>query len=192
MTDVSAPTASKPKSVAGWVFGGLSFIPLFGVLFGIVAIVIGVFRRTRGQVYLGIAGILFSVVLYSGIFYFGFIAKTGPFAALKVREVPQLIKTDAGQIALYKGQHGKLPDALSDLGKPSEKNLFFVTDPCGNEIQIYQARGRPLRIDQRRAGRRIWDVRRYYGIVLIAWKLAARRADADQAHSAAMTTGPRP
>ena len=135
MTDVSAPTAPKPKSVAGWVFGGLSFIPMFGVLFGIVAIVIGVVKKTKGQIYLGIAGILFSVLLYGGIFYFGFVAKTGPFADLKVKQVSQLIKMDAGQIALYKGQHGKLPDALSDLGKPSEKNLFFVTDPWGTKFK---------------------------------------------------------
>jgi hypothetical protein len=100
MTDVSAPTAPKPKSVAGWVFGGLSFIPMFGVLFGIVAIVIGVVKKTKGQIYLGIAGILFSVLLYGGIFYFGFVAKTGPFADLKVKQVSQLIKLDAGQIVL--------------------------------------------------------------------------------------------
>jgi hypothetical protein len=135
MTDASAPAAPKPKSAAGWVFGGLSFIPLFGVLFGIVAIVIGAVKKTRGQIYLGIAGILFSVLLYGGIFYFGFIATTGPFAALKVREVPQLIKTDAGQIALYKSQHGKLPEILSDLGKPSEKNLFFTADPWGTKFK---------------------------------------------------------
>src|ERR1700689_4809076 len=116
MTDVSAPTAPKPKSVAGWVFGGLSFIPLFGVLFGIIAIVIGVVKRTRGQVYLGIAGILFSVLLYGGIFYFGFIAKTGPFADLKAKQVSQLMNMNAWHFALYKAQHGKLPDPLGDLG----------------------------------------------------------------------------
>jgi hypothetical protein len=135
MTDVSAPTAQKPQSVAGWVFAGLSFIPLFGVLFGIIAIIIGAVRKTRGQIYLGIAGILFSVLLYGGIFYFGFIAKTGPFADLKVKQVSQLIKMDAGQIALYKGQHGKLPDALGDLGKPSQTNMFFVSDPWGAKFK---------------------------------------------------------
>jgi Type II secretion system (T2SS), protein G len=135
MTDVSAPAASKPKSTAGWVFGGLAFIPMFGVVFGIIAIIIGAVRKTRGQIYLGIAGILFSVLLYGGIFYFGFIAKTGPFADLKVKQVSQLINLDAGQIALYKGQHGKLPDTLDDVGKPSPTNLFFVTDPWGTKFK---------------------------------------------------------
>src|ERR1700722_10883888 len=134
MTNVSAPTVPKPKSVAGWVFGGLSFIPLFGALFGIVAIVIGAVQKTRGQVYLGIAGILFSVLLYGGIFYFGFVAKTGLFADLKVKQVSQLIKMDAGQIALYKGQHSQLPEALGDVGKPSEKNLFLTTNPWGTKL----------------------------------------------------------
>jgi Type II secretion system (T2SS), protein G len=127
--------AAKPKSTAGWVFAGLSFIPLFGIWFGIVAIVIGAVKKTTGQVYLGIAGILFSVLLYGGIFYFGFIAKTGPFAELKLKQVPQMIKTDAGQIALYKSQHGKLPEALADLGNPSEKTLFFTTDPWGTKFK---------------------------------------------------------
>ena len=134
MGDVLGRSAS-PKSTAGWVFGGLSFIPLFGVLFGIVAIIIGAVKRTRGQVYLGIGGILFSVLLYGGIFYFGFVANTGPFAALKVKEVPLLIRTDAGQIALYKAQHGKLPDTLADLGKPSGTNLFHTTDPWGTKFK---------------------------------------------------------
>jgi Type II secretion system (T2SS), protein G len=135
MGDISGRSAPQPRSNAGWVFGGLSFIPLFGVLFGIIAIVIGAVKKTRGQIFLGIGGILFSVVLYGGLFYFGFVAKTGPFAALKVKQVSQLIKTDAGQIALYKTQHGKLPEALSDLGKPSETNLFFTADPWGTKFK---------------------------------------------------------
>jgi hypothetical protein len=135
MGDVPERSASQPKSTAGWVFGGLSFIPLFGVLFGIVAIIIGAVKRTRGQIYLGIGGILFSVLLYGGIFYFGFVANTWPFAALKVREVPQLINMDAGQIALYKTQHGKLPEALADLGVPSEKKMFHTTDPWGTKFK---------------------------------------------------------
>jgi Type II secretion system (T2SS), protein G len=125
----------QSKSAAGWIFGGLSFIPLFGILFGVVAIVIGAVKKTRGQIYLGIAGIIFSVLLYGGVFYFGFFAKTGPYVELRIRLVHQQMQIDAGQIALYKGQHGSLPATLSDLGKPSEKNMFFTADPWGKQFK---------------------------------------------------------
>src|SRR5665213_890697 len=101
---------SKSKSVAGWVFGGLSFIPLIGVLFGVIAIVFGINKKIRGQIFLGIAGILVTVIFYGSLFYFGFVAKTGVYADIKVQLASQIINTDAGQIALYKQQHnGTLP-----------------------------------------------------------------------------------
>ena len=128
------PSVPKPKSVAGWIFGGLSFIPLLGVLFGIIAIIIGLVKKIKGQVFLGIAGILFTIILYGGLFYFGFVAKTGVYADLKVKLVSQLINTDAGQIVLYKNQHGKLPAKLSDLGTPSQTNIFYRDDPWMSEI----------------------------------------------------------
>lgn len=134
MTDPD-PLAPKPKFVAGWVFGGLSFIPLIGVFFGIVAIIIGATKKIKGQIFLGAAGILFTVIIYGSLFYFGFVAKTGVYADLKVKLASQIINTDAGQISLYKDQHGKLPEKLSDLGTPSQTNLFFTTDPWMKEIQ---------------------------------------------------------
>src|SRR5262252_5254978 len=105
----------KKSSTAGIVFGGLSFFPGLGILFGIVAIVIGAIRRSKIAIFLGIGGILFSVVLYGGIFYFGFVAKTGIFADLKIRMASQVIEQNAGQIALYKLQYGQLPKTLADL-----------------------------------------------------------------------------
>ena len=129
--DSSAP---KPKSVAGWVFGGLSFIPLVGVLFGSIAITIGIVKKIKGQVFLGIAGILVTIALYGGLYYFGVVAKTGVYADLKVKLASQLINTDAGQIALYKNHQGKLPTKLNDLGTPSQTNMFFTTDPWRTEF----------------------------------------------------------
>jgi hypothetical protein len=131
----SDPQATKPKSVAGWILGGLSFIPLIGVLFGIIAIIIGAKKKIKGQIFLGIAGILFTVALYSSLSYFGFAAKTGVFADLKVKLASQVINTDAGQIALYKNQHGKLPEKFSDVETPSQTNMFFTSDPWGTKIK---------------------------------------------------------
>jgi hypothetical protein len=130
----SSTSVPKPKS-AGWVLGGLSFIPLIGCLFGVIAIIIGAINKTRGQIFLGIAGILSSVLLYGGLFYFGFVAKTGPWASLKIQLVRQIMSTDAGQIALYKNQHGNLPATFSDLGTPSQTNMVFSADPWGMQLK---------------------------------------------------------
>ena len=130
------PPVVKNKSTAGWVFGGLSFIPLIGVLFGITAIIIGAVGKKKGQIFLGMAGILFTVAIYGSLYYFGFVAKTGVYADLKVQLASQIINTDAGQIALYKSQNGKLPEKLSDLGTPSQKNMFFIADPWMTNILL--------------------------------------------------------
>jgi hypothetical protein len=128
------PQIPESKSTTGWVFGWLSFIPLIGVLFGIVAIIIGSAKKNKRQIFLGMGGILFTILIYGSLFYFGFVAKTGVYADLKVQLVTQIINTDAGQIALYKNQNGKLPTKLSDLGTPSPTKMLFLTDPWMTEL----------------------------------------------------------
>ena len=127
-------STSNHDSKLGWIFGGLSFIPLFGVLFGILAIIIGIRNKARGQVLLGATGIALTVILYGSLFYFGFVAKTGVFADLKVKLADQILTDDAGAISLYKIQHGTFPQKLSDLGSPSEKNMIFPKDPWNTDI----------------------------------------------------------
>lgn len=133
---METPTESLPspkKAVAGYIFGGLSFIPLLGVIFGIIAICIGITRKAKGPVYLGIAGILLTIAIYGSLFYFGFVAKTGPYADLKVQLVTSMLNTNAGQIALYKQKNGELPKTLSEV--PSDMEHFFSpVDPWGTEF----------------------------------------------------------
>jgi hypothetical protein len=124
---IDAPRA-KRSSTAGIVFGGLSFIPGIGVLFGIVAIVIGAIRRSKTAIFLGVGGIVFSVVIYGGLFYFAFVDKTGIFSGLKIRLASQIIEQDAGQIALYRLENGQLPKTLAEM--PTSRDTPFVkTDP---------------------------------------------------------------
>lgn len=129
------PVPQKNRTVAGWVFGGLSFLPLFGVVFGIVAIVIGAVKKVKGPIFLGIGGILFTILIYGGLFYFGFVANKGIFAELKVKLVSQELNSLAGQIALYKNKNGKLPEKLGDLGNPTEENPIIIFDPWMNNIK---------------------------------------------------------
>src|SRR5208283_1587576 len=68
-----------------YVIGGLSFIPVIGVLFGIIAIIWGLVTKKLGGkklALIGTAGIAFTVVLYSGLFYFGVMQRGGVYDEL--------------------------------------------------------------------------------------------------------------
>ncbi|HEY1544162.1 MAG TPA: hypothetical protein VGG01_17290 [Xanthobacteraceae bacterium] len=121
-------TTNGRPSTAGYVFGGLSFIPAVGVIFAIVAIVIGAVKRDNKVAFLGVGGIAFSVVLYTALFYFGFVATVGPYAALKIKLAERLMRDDAGRIALYKLRHGHLPATLAEIPEGRD-NAFLAFDP---------------------------------------------------------------
>lgn len=93
---------SENKSKTSYIFGGLSFIPLIGVLFGILAIVLGARNKQRTPIFLGFAGILLTVGLYGSLFYFGFVAKYGPYHKLKRQLTIQMLNDNRGKILIYK------------------------------------------------------------------------------------------
>jgi hypothetical protein len=118
----------QESSAAGWCLGGLSFIPLIGVPFGIITIIIGIVKKNKGQIFLGIGGIIWTIVLYSALFYFGFVANFGPYADLKIGLTSQIINSDAGYISLYEQKYNKFPEKITDV-IPSDTNMFSLTDP---------------------------------------------------------------
>jgi hypothetical protein len=126
MTGATPPEVTKSKSVAAWVFGWLAFIPALGILFGIIAIIMGAVKRMKGPIYLGLGGIAFTFFVYGNLYYWGAVATNGPYAALKVQLTQQLMSTDAGQIALYKNQHGTLPTTLDDVAASSSITAMFT------------------------------------------------------------------
>src|SRR5258708_37356009 len=77
------PSSQHKSLTLAYVLGGMSFIPLLGVPLGLIAIVIGLIKKTKGPALLGLGGIVFSMLLYGSLFYFGFVAKTGPYAELR-------------------------------------------------------------------------------------------------------------
>lgn len=131
-TEASSTSPVVQKTVAGWVLGILSFIPLIGVVFGIIAIVIGSIKHRKGPIILGSAGILFTALIYGAIFYFGFVANKGVYADLKSRLTIQVMGNDAGQILIYKNKYGNLPERLSDVSK--SENMIFGVDPWNIEM----------------------------------------------------------
>src|SRR5471030_1682346 len=101
-----------------FVVGGLSFIPMLGVLFGLVAIVWGLIARKRGGAKLalvGAAGIGFSIVLYGGLFYFGFVQRGGIYDDLRARMAQNNLNALVQSVEFYKLNHGEYPDSLQIL-----------------------------------------------------------------------------
>lgn len=127
-----APPHRKQTSCLGivaYVLAGTSFIPLLGVLTGLGAIVLGVVTRRWWAAVLGVAGILFSVVLYGGLFYFGFVANYGPYYELKKQLAAQLLDSTQGEILIFYTQQRRLPATLNELRQSAPMGRAMVDDP---------------------------------------------------------------
>lgn len=128
-----------------YVVGGLSFIPLVGVLFGIVAIAWGLLTKKRGGkklAIIGTCGIAFTVILYSSLFYFGFVKRGGIYDDLRAQLAESTLVQVVQAIEFYKIQNGNYPDSLKIL-KDSlpENSMLFVHDATdvkmGSESRYY-------------------------------------------------------
>ncbi len=124
-------STNLPKSglaTASLVLGITSFIPLVGLLLGLLAIIFGIVAKSKikkglysgkgfstAGIILGILGIIVTVSLYGSLFYFGFVAKGGPFEQPKKELSAQLFTQDAGLLELYKTKTGKYPQSLAEL-----------------------------------------------------------------------------
>lgn len=128
-----------------YVVGVMSFIPLIGVLFGLVAIVWGLAtKKTGGKMLalIGGGGIAFTVVLYSSLFYFGFVQRGGVYDDLRAKLSKSMITSLVQAIEFYKTQNGHYPDSLETLRESlPENSIVFVFDPTnikmGGESRYY-------------------------------------------------------
>ena len=135
----SGATQKSGFAITSLVFGLVSFIPMFGVLLGILAIVFGFISISQikknnlegkglaiAGIILGFAGIIFTIALYSALFYFGFVADKGPYADLRAELNKEILTQNAGILELYKNKYGRYPDNLEQV---SEANYTFsLTD----------------------------------------------------------------
>jgi len=121
-----------------FVIAGVSFIPLIGVVFGIIAIVWGLVTNKIGGkklALIGACGIGFSVFLYGSLFYFGFVQKGGVYDDLRAELSKTTITSLVQSIEFYKAQNGEYPETLEVLHKSMPKNsTVFIFDPT--DIQI--------------------------------------------------------
>jgi heme/copper-type cytochrome/quinol oxidase subunit 1 len=108
MTTTIDTTAEKPGRFP-YVLGGMSFIPMIGVIFGIIAIIWGLVTKKLGGKRLaaiGAAGISFTIILYGALFYFGFMQRGGVYDDLRTKLAQTTINSLVQSIEFNKVQHG--------------------------------------------------------------------------------------
>lgn len=138
-------THKSGYEIASLVLGIISFIPLVGVLLGILAIIFGLIalkkiksgeigggRFAKLGIVLGVLGVIFSFILYGSLFYFGFVKKDGPFGGMRVRVTQQALTQNVGALELYKKKLGKYPESLEIATK--EGFTIFPTDHYLNPL----------------------------------------------------------
>jgi hypothetical protein len=116
-----------------YVLAGLSFIPLIGVIFGLIVIIIGFLKSKVGGwklIVLGILGISTTVLLYGTLFHQAS-KDDGMFAGIHGQLSEKLLTDLVKNIEYYKIQNGKYPDSLIDLQPedPSDiSSAVFIYD----------------------------------------------------------------
>ena len=127
------PAVTRPNLPGGYyAFGCASFIPLLGVVIGIIAIIVGMTTRKKGGrllALIGLGGIAFSVILYGSLFYFGFVQRGGIYDDLRATMAHSTINALVPQIEFYRMQHGDYPPSLEALNRATGgQSLLMTTD----------------------------------------------------------------
>jgi hypothetical protein len=115
MTEPPGPRRPDQLGAAPYVVTGLSFIPLVGVLFGIAAIVWSLVTTKAGRLklaLLGGGGILFTIVIYGGLLFFGFVQRGGIYDHLRARLAQGQLYSLVQAVEFYRLQYGRYPDTL--------------------------------------------------------------------------------
>ena len=103
------PNSGRHLYGRGW----LGLIPLIGAFVGVGLVALGVFKyKDKKLILIGVAGILFSVVLYGGLFLFMF-SDTARRQVVTI--VPQNLNTVVRDLEFYKMQKREYPDSLDQL-----------------------------------------------------------------------------
>ncbi len=107
-----------------YLLGLLCLIPLIGAFVGIGLILYGIFRyKDRKLIIIGSIGLIFTVVVYSFVFYNLKYAKSTAknFAKISETELNGLVKS----IEFYKLQNGVYPDSLEQIKATDKTALIY-------------------------------------------------------------------
>ena len=102
-----------------YFLAALSFIPLIGILFGLIAIGLGLLNRRRPDhalALVGAAGIIGLTVLpYGALLYFGEVQRGGIYDGLRLKLAQHELNTAVELVERYKVNNGEYPDSLEQL-----------------------------------------------------------------------------
>ncbi|SFA85141.1 hypothetical protein SAMN05660845_0626 [Flavobacterium swingsii] len=114
------------KTTPPYKLGYLGIIPLVGFVVGLALTLYGIFRyKDRKLTAIGIACMVFTVIVYSALNYVAFCTDIGKVDKEKLAQVR--LNSLIANIEYYKGQNGKYPDSLAQV--KSETELIFILDP---------------------------------------------------------------
>lgn len=129
---------TEKLSALPYVIAGVSFIPGMGVVFGVIAITWGLVTKKLGGrklAVIGVCGIGFNVIIYSALFYFGFVQKGGLYDDLRAQLAKTSLISLVQSIEFYKGQNGQYPESLAVLRESlPENSMILMFDPTQVEL----------------------------------------------------------
>ena len=142
------PTKSKPP----YLLGLLCLIPLVGAFIGLGLLLYGLFKyKDKWLSIIGAAGILWTIIVYSTLFYAGThasIFKKG-FEDISQMQLNSLIKN----IEYHKLTHGQYPDSLKQLlddeelaaindaaqGMNTKGNVYYNYGKIGDKYSLFSS-----------------------------------------------------
>ncbi len=131
MENIQEKTNGK-KTAPPYKLGYLCLFPLVGFFVGIGLTLYGIFRyKDRKLTMIGIACMLFTVIVYSALFYVGFSSDAGKKGWAKIAQfqLNALVK----DIEYYNLQNGNYPDSLKQMENPN--GIIYTEDPTQSELE---------------------------------------------------------
>jgi hypothetical protein len=137
-TDLKDISPKKSAPIVLIIFSGLSFIPMIGVLFGSISIFISLFNFKRFKILfiLGLSGILFTIIIYSTLNYFGNVHRGGVYDELRVEMNHYLLNEIKREIGNYECKYGAYPERLNDVLLVNDH--LAIKDPVLHYAKDYQ------------------------------------------------------
>ena len=143
-------SVQKPKPP--YLLGLLCLIPLVGAFVGLGLLLYGVIKyKDKWLSIIGAAGILWTILVYSTLFYVGTHASvfTKGFEDISQMQLNSLVKN----IEFYKLQHGKYPDSLKQLldddqlapindaaqGMKTKGNSYYNYEKVGDKYLLFSS-----------------------------------------------------
>jgi len=135
-----------------YLLGLLGFIPLVGFFVGIGLVLYSFIKyKDRKLTIIGLACILFSVLVYSSLFYLGFKSESGKKGWAKHSKI--ILNSLIKHVEYYKLENGVYPESLIQLKSKNDpvsiedptqsinnrKNVYFNYNNLGQKYQLFSS-----------------------------------------------------